>query len=251
MGLLSSTPNDEPHRKGVDVKRVVDIVISLLGLTLLSPIFAVVAAAIKLTSSGPVFFRQERVGRFGRPFQIFKFRTMVDGAAEKGRAITVGGDRRITALGRGLRRFKLDELPQLINVLRGEMSLVGPRPEIPRYVDMFWEEFEPILRIRPGITHRASVLFRDEETVLARARDPERCYREEVLPRKLRLYTEDLDRDGLVDDMRTIYQTVLAVARLQSLAQVEPSTVSSLAAARERRRRLVAETEPAARVSNY
>ncbi|MFO7654518.1 MAG: sugar transferase [Candidatus Krumholzibacteriia bacterium] len=194
------------------MKRAVDLVLSAAAILALCPLFVLIALVVKLTSPGPVFFRQERVGRFGRPFRICKFRTMVEGAQRRGGAITVGGDPRVTPVGRLLRRTKLDELPQLVNVVAGEMSLVGPRPEVPQYVELFWREFEPVLRVRPGITHRASVLYRDEETVLAAAADPERCYREEVLPRKLRLYTQDLDRESMLDDARVICQTILTVA---------------------------------------
>jgi lipopolysaccharide/colanic/teichoic acid biosynthesis glycosyltransferase len=215
-------PRGEPCAKGIELKRAVDLVVSSMLLFLLFPLFIILAAAIKATSRGPVLFRQVRVGRYGRVFRILKFRTMVDRAEANGRAITVGGDRRVTAVGRLLRRTKLDELPQLVNVLRGEMSLVGPRPEVPEYVEMFWEAFEPILAIRPGITHRASVLYRDEEAMLARAEDPERCYREEVLPCKLRLYTEDLDRSGVLNDVRVLCNTVLSVAGLAAEAESHP-----------------------------
>ena len=138
------------------MQRFADILASLLGLVVLAPLFLVVAIAIKITSPGPVFFRQERTGRRGRDFRIFKFRTMVVDADRRGSCITVRGDARVTRVGHVLRKFKIDELPQLLNVLRGEMSLVGPRPEMPQYVAHFPAEFAKVLERRPGITHRAS-----------------------------------------------------------------------------------------------
>ncbi|MHB8079043.1 MAG: sugar transferase [Candidatus Krumholzibacteriia bacterium] len=206
------------------MKRPLELLVAAVGLLLLAPLFLVVAVAISSTSRGPVFFRQRRVGRFGRRFDIFKFRTMVQHSS-RGKLITVGGDARITGVGRLLRRTKLDELPQLINVLRGEMSLVGPRPEVPEYVELFLDEFAPILAVRPGITHRASIVFRDEEAMLARADDPERCYVERIMPHKLRLYREHMDRDGMADDVRTIVETVLRVARGVRQAPVAPQAI--------------------------
>ncbi|MFH1843164.1 MAG: sugar transferase [bacterium] len=207
------------------MKRFFDCLASGCGLILLSPLLCLVAALVKLTSAGPIFFRQERVGRGGNPFRIFKFRTMAADSHRQGRNITVKGDCRITRLGRILRHTKIDELPQLINVLCGEMSLVGPRPEVPEYVDMFWHEFESILKIRPGITHRASILFRNEEELLDRSDDPERFYIERVMPRKLQLYAQDLDQESLRDDVRTILDTIFKVGKQEA---EEPATASIL-----------------------
>jgi lipopolysaccharide/colanic/teichoic acid biosynthesis glycosyltransferase len=214
-----------------DLKRFLDVVAAATGLMLLSPVFLLIALAIRLTSRGPVLFRQERVGRDGRRFRILKFRTMIDGADRRGRPFTVGGDRRVTRIGRFLRRLKLDELPQLVNVLGGEMSLVGPRPEVPRYVEMFLDEYEPILRVRPGITHRATLLFRDEERLLAACEDPERAYIEEVMPHKLRLYTETLSRGSVLDDVRVIMETVLVLGHLGEIPQPRRRPLSRMAAA--------------------
>lgn len=150
----------------VGCKRLFDVCASALGLVFLSPFFAVVALLIKMESRGPVFFRQERVGMKFRLFRICKFRTMVQDAPLIGRAVTAGRDPRITRIGHLLRQMKIDELPQLINVFRGEMSLVGPRPEIPHYVDLFLSDFEDILSIRPGITDLASLKYRDEQKIL-------------------------------------------------------------------------------------
>ncbi|RKZ14789.1 sugar transferase [bacterium] len=190
------------------IKRSLDIVASLGGIVLLAPLFGAVALAVKLTSGGPVFYRQVRLGRHGRPFRILKFRSMVDGAESRGTRVTRSGDERVTSVGRFLRRHKIDELPQLFNVLRGDMSLVGPRPEVPEFAAHYPEEFCRLLIVRPGITHRATQLFRQEEDILGKAQDPHRFYVEKILPRKLAIYLADLDRTTLVDDLRTILGTV-------------------------------------------
>ena len=190
-------------------KRLFDIVLATLGLLLLSPLLLGIAMWIKLDSRGPVFFRQERVGRYGVPFRIHKFRTMVTDAERLGAQITVGADSRITAAGRALRGAKLDELPQLIDVLAGTMSLVGPRPEVPRYVALYPSALrDKVLSVRPGITDRASIEFRDENALLAAAADPEREYTEVVLPTKLRFAAEYVDRASLGYDLRLIAQTL-------------------------------------------
>ena len=191
-------------------KRVFDVATAVLGLVLLAPLFVVVAAWIKLDSPGPVFFRQERIGRGGKPFRIHKFRTMRVEAA--GPALTVGADPRITRAGAFLRRTKIDELPQLLDVLRGDMSVVGPRPEVARYVAAYPPALrEKVLSVRPGITDPASLQFRDESTLLARAADPEREYREVVLPAKLRLAADYVDTASLGGDLRLIAATLRAL----------------------------------------
>ena len=194
------------------IKRLFDIVASALGLLLLSPLLIAVAVWIKLDSRGPVMFRQERVGRFGQPFMIHKFRTMrVDNT---GLQITVGADMRITGAGRFLRASKLDELPQLWDVLRGAMSLVGPRPEVPRYVALYPADLrETVLSVRPGITDLASIEYRDESAVLARAADPERAYVDEVLPAKLALSARYVREASFFGDMRLILATLGAILR--------------------------------------
>ena len=190
-------------------KRLFDIFLAALGLLLLSPLLLAVAVWIKLDSKGPVFFRQERVGRFGQPFRIHKFRTMVAGAQRLGPEITVGLDARITAAGKVLRRTRLDELPQLIDVLAGSMSLVGPRPEVPRYVAMYPRELrDKVLSVRPGITDRASIEYLDEASLLAAAADPERTYAEVVMPAKLRFAAEYVDHATLGTDVRLIALTL-------------------------------------------
>jgi lipopolysaccharide/colanic/teichoic acid biosynthesis glycosyltransferase len=187
-----------------------DMLLSALGLLLLSPLLLAIAVWVKLDSPGPVFFRQERVGRFGVPFRIHKFRTMTHGGA--GALITVGGDARITRAGAFLRRAKLDELPQLIDVLRGTMSLVGPRPEVPRYVAMYPPALrDKVLSVRPGITDIASLTYRDENDLLARAVDPEREYVNVVMPAKLQLAAQYVDHASLRFDLQLILRTLRLV----------------------------------------
>lgn len=193
-------------------KRIFDLFFSAIGLILLLPFFLIIAIWIKLDSSGPVFFRQTRVGRFGHPFQIYKFRTMCSDAEAKGRQITVGDDPRITRSGSFLRRYKLDELPQLINVVKGEMSLVGPRPEVPRYVELYPEKIrEMVLSIPPGITDFASIEYKDENDILGRADDPDKAYVEQVMPVKLRYYERYVAERSLWVDFKLIMATLKAI----------------------------------------
>ncbi len=194
-------------------KRLFDLFWALLGLLLLAPLLLAVAVAIRLDDGGPAFFRQRRVGRGGRPFRIWKFRTMVQNAEALGGQITVGGDPRITRVGRWLRRTKLDELPQLFNVLAGEMSLVGPRPEVPRYVARYTPAQRRVLDLPPGITDPASIKYRDENAVLARAADPDRAYVDEIMPEKLRLNLAYADRRSLAGDVVVILHTLARLLR--------------------------------------
>jgi len=192
------------------VKRLFDIVLASLGLLLVGLPMLAIALVIRLTDRGPVFYRQERVGRGGRPFRIFKFRTMVVGADRMGAHITVGRDPRITRIGHLLRKTKIDELPQLLNVLGGTMSFVGPRPEVPKYVAMYDERQRRVLEARPGITDVASIKYRDEQEILAEAGDDwERVYVEQVMPDKLRLNLEYLQNRSLWTDLKVILKTVL------------------------------------------
>ena len=183
------------------------------GLAALWPLLLALSVAVKLDSPGPAFFGHERVGRGWSRFKVWKFRTMVSGADQAGAAVTAGGDPRITRLGRLLRRTKLDELPQLWNVLVGEMSMVGPRPEAPRYAEAFREAYDEILAVRPGITDEAAITYRNEEAVLAAAEEPERIYLEEVLPRKIELYRRYLEQQSLAGDLKLILRTLDAVIR--------------------------------------
>jgi lipopolysaccharide/colanic/teichoic acid biosynthesis glycosyltransferase len=193
----------------VMAKRLFDLLLSAAGLLLLSPLLLLIALWIRLDSPGPALFRQERVGRFGVPFRIHKFRTMAHAPAAGGPQITIGGDARITRVGHWLRHYKLDELPQLLDVLRGAMSLVGPRPEVPRYVALYPAALrDKVLSVRPGITDLASIEFRDENALLQAAPDPEREYTEVVLPAKLRYAAEYVDHASLATDLRLIGLTL-------------------------------------------
>lgn len=195
-------------------KRLFDLLMSSLGLLALGPLLILIAVAVKLDSPGPVFFRQERVGRFGLPFRIHKFRTMRHDPAGRGLQITVGADLRITRVGHWLRTSKLDELPQLIDVWQGTMSLVGPRPEVPKYVAHYPAAMrDKILSVRPGITDIASIEYRDESAVLARATDPEQAYIHEVLPHKLALSASYVDQASVWLDIKLILRTLGAIVR--------------------------------------
>lgn len=189
------------------MKRLFDIVASGVGLLVLSPLFAVLAVWIKADSRGPVFYRQTRVGRNNKDFRLYKFRSMRPDSDKLG-LITVGGrDPRVTRSGYYIRKYKLDELPQLINVFVGDMSLVGPRPEVRKYVDMYTAEQLHVLDVRPGITSLASIRYRNENDVLAASDDPERCYIERVMPDKLEIDLEYVARAGLWSDIKLIFTT--------------------------------------------
>jgi len=192
-------------------KRLFDLFFSFLGLVLTSPVLVVIAALIKLGSKGPVFYRGERVGKDGKVFKIFKFRTMVVDAEKLGGSSTSNDDPRITGIGRRLRRFKLDELPQLINVFKGDMSFVGPRPEVKYYTDQFSEEEKAILSVRPGITDWASIRFSDEGGILAGHDDPDKAYEELIRPNKIRLQLEYIKRRNLWIDLKIILTTIRAI----------------------------------------
>lgn len=195
-------------------KRVFDWLASSFGLLFLMPVLIVLAILIKLDSHGPVFFRQERVGMGGKTFRIHKFRTMVTNAEQRGLQITVGTDARVTRVGQWLRKYKLDELPQLLDVWLGHMSLVGPRPEVPRYVACYPAAVRDlVLSVRPGITDKASIEFKDENLILGRAADPNRTYVEEVLPIKLAYYQEYVNSRSFFGDIDLILKTLRALAR--------------------------------------
>lgn len=197
-------------------KRTFDLFWSVLGLVVLSPVLALVALAVKLEDGGPVFFRQIRIGIGGRAFRIWKFRTMVVDAERQGRSITVGQDPRITRVGARLRDSKLDEIPQLVNVLVGEMSLVGPRPEVPRYVELYSEAQRAILALRPGITDLASIKYRNESDLLAEAENPDETYVQILLPDKIRLNLAYASRAGIWSD----FLVILATLRLFPVARI-------------------------------
>ncbi len=195
-------------------KRCFDWLASSFGLLILSPFLIFLAFWIKMDSKGPVFFRQERVGRYGKTFRIHKFRTMVTDAEKRGLQITVGADVRVTKIGNFLRKYKIDELPQLIDVWVGHMSLVGPRPEVPRYVSCYPENLRNVvLAVRPGITDRASIEFKDENEILGKAADPNKAYIEEVLPIKLKYYVEYVENRTFFGDIIIIFRTFFALIR--------------------------------------
>ena len=195
-------------------KRVFDLFFSVIGLLFLVPVFLLIAIWIKLDSPGPVFFRHVRVGRFGEPFRIFKFRTMRAEGEATGKQITVRDDIRITRAGRFLRRYKLDELPQFLNVVKGEMSLVGPRPEVQRYVTLYPEGVrEKVLSVPPGMTDYASIEYMDENALLADADDPETVYIERVMPAKLRNYERYVTERSIGMDLKIILATLKAITR--------------------------------------
>jgi lipopolysaccharide/colanic/teichoic acid biosynthesis glycosyltransferase len=191
------------------LKRFVDVTISAIVVSLTSPIWLAAAAAIWIESGRPILFRQQRVGRGFTTFKILKFRTM--SPAVSGPSVTVAGDKRITRVGRFLRATKVDELPQFWNVLRGDMSIVGPRPELQHYVELFRQRYDNILTVRPGITDLASIRYRNEEEILARSDNPLRCYQEEVLPRKLDLADQYLRERSTWRDAIIIAKTVFEV----------------------------------------
>ena len=193
------------------MKRAFDIIVSSVGLILLLPLFVVLAILIKMDDPGPVFFGQKRIGKDFRPFSIYKFRTMVKNAEQKGSKLTTGGDRRITRLGKILRALKIDELPQLLNVLKGEMSLVGVRPEVEEYVALYKKEYAKILKTRPGITDVSSITFRNEEELLGRQSDPEWYYAHVLLPKKIRLGQEYVSHASFFYDIKLVFKTFHAI----------------------------------------
>lgn len=193
------------------MKRLFDIIASGLGLIVLSPLFAVLAVWIKADSKGSVFYRQTRVGRNNKDFRLYKFRSMRPDSDKLG-LITIGGhDPRVTRSGYYIRKYKLDEFPQLINVFIGDMSLVGPRPEVRKYVDMYTPEQMHVLDVRPGITSLASIHYRNENEILGKAEDPDRCYIEQVMPEKLAIDLEYVSKANLWTDIKLIFGTFKAI----------------------------------------
>ena len=193
--------------------RFFDFILSLVGLVVLAPIFIVLAIWIKIDSKGPVFYKQVRVGQNGIDFGLFKFRSMVVDADKKG-LITVGGrDPRITRSGYFIRKYKLDELPQLINVLLGDMSLVGPRPEVRKYVELYTDEQQKVLSVKPGITDYASIEYMDENEILGKSNDPEKTYIEEIMPEKIKYNMKYINNKNLFEYFKIIFLTVLKIVR--------------------------------------
>jgi lipopolysaccharide/colanic/teichoic acid biosynthesis glycosyltransferase len=204
---LTPWPGPHPPRG----QRAFDLVVATILLILISPVFAVIMIWIKCDSDGPVFFKQPRIGRFGIPFLIYKFRTMVVDAERLGSQLTVGRDPRITRCGHLLRGHKLDEFPQLLNVLKGEMSLVGPRPEVPSYVATYSEEQRRVLALRPGMTGRASIIYNNESDLLGQQPDPEQFYRSELIPAKIEHDLEYARHATVLSDSMIILKTFLRV----------------------------------------
>jgi len=223
---LPATPaGSGPRNAGAVAKRVFDFVAALFVLVLIAPLLALIAVLVKATSAGPVIYRGRRIGRNGSEFQILKFRTMVPNAEALGGSATAADDPRLTRIGKFLRRYKFDELPQFINVLTGDMSLVGPRPEVCKYIDWYAGDRRRILQLRPGITDWASIWNSDEGSVLAGSRDPERVYEQSILPRKIALQLYYLNQWSFVSDLKILVYTLVrlcwkewlpeAIARLE------------------------------------
>jgi len=194
-------------------KRIFDVVVSILILVVLSPFFLLLALAIKLDSKGPVFYRQVRVGRYNQDFKIFKFRTMVENADKIGLQLTTENDPRVTRMGKLIRKCRLDEFSQLLNVLFGTMSLVGPRPEVRKYVDVYTSEYIATLLVRPGITATSSIAFKDEDELLNAGGDPEKIYIDQILPAKMELNLEYIKHISVFHDIKIMFQTVAAVVK--------------------------------------
>ena len=188
-----------------------DVAFSLVALVVCSPLLLLAAIGVRLSGPGPVLFMHRRLGRGFSPFSVYKFRTMTAGADISGLPLTAGGDPRITPFGKLLRKTKVDELPQLLNVLKGEMSIVGPRPEVEEYVELFKEDYRVILSVRPGLTDYAAIAYRNEEAVLAGFEDHEAAYRSEILPAKIKLYMEYLGYLSFFTDMKIIFATTARV----------------------------------------
>ena len=207
----NAAKNLAEKRGALAAKRVFDIAVSVVILAVLSPLLLVVAAAVKLDSKGPVLYRQVRVGRYGKDFRIYKFRTMVQDADKLGPPLTMGRDPRITRVGRIIRKCRIDEFTQLFNVIGGSMSLVGPRPEVRRYVEKYKPEYMPTLLIRPGVTAPSSIAFKDEDKILKEGGDPEKIYVEKILPPKMALNLEYMKDISVLNDIKIMFKTVSAV----------------------------------------
>lgn len=195
-------------------KRIMDVIFSALAILLLLPVFIVIALLIKLDSKGPIFYRQIRMGKDFKPFGLYKFRTMVVDADKIGPLVTKDRDPRITKVGYYLRKWKLDELPQFLNVLKGDMSLVGPRPEVERFVKLFKDDYSIVLTVKPGITDYATILFRDEEDIIAQLDDVEKGYTQVILPKKIELYKKYIEDISFFTDIKLLYLTFLKILRI-------------------------------------
>lgn len=201
----------DKHRAGLAIKRVVDIFFALLLFVILLPFMILIGILVGVTSRGSVFFCQERITAYGRPFKIIKFRTMVSDAEKKGSQVTTSGDSRVTSVGRFLRKVRLDELPQLINIIKGDMSIVGTRPEVPRYVEKYTPAMMATLLLPAGVTSKASIAYKDEERLLSAGDDVDKIYVEQVLPEKMKYNLAYLSDFSVGQDLKLMIQTVIAV----------------------------------------
>lgn len=195
------------------MKRLLDLILAILGIIFLLPFFILVSILIKLDSKGDIIFKQTRVTKNGKKFKIFKFRTMKTGTEKQGQ-ITIGQDKRITTVGNFLRKTKLDELPQLFNILMGDMSFVGPRPEVPKYVEMYTQNQKEVLNVRAGITDYASIYFSNESDILGRQKNPEKFYIEKIMPYKIELNKKYIKESRVITDIKIIFLTIFKVAGL-------------------------------------
>ena len=189
-------------------KRLFDFIAAMIGVLLLTPFLFILAIIVKGSSKGPIIYKQKRVGLDFKPFTMYKFRSMVVNNAEKHQLVTAAGDQRITPIGKFLRRYKLDELPQLINVIKGDMSLVGPRPEVMKYIQYYEEDYRTVLSIRPGITDNAAIAFKNEEDILSKYKDTESAYIKKIMPEKITLYKKYIKKQSLLNDVVLILKTI-------------------------------------------
>jgi lipopolysaccharide/colanic/teichoic acid biosynthesis glycosyltransferase len=211
-----SAKNSEDRTKGLYGrfgKRIFDLILSVPSLIILSPVFLITAILIRLETPGPIVFSHERVGHDGRIFKLYKFRTMVKDASRIGPSITAADDPRITRMGKLLRRFKVDEMLQIVNVVKGDMSVIGPRPELQKFVSKFKKDYREILKMKPGMTDYALIVFRDEEKILGKFKDTEEAYIKEVLPEKIKLYRKYMEDMGLATDVKIFFKTIWEILR--------------------------------------
>lgn len=195
------------------LKRVFDVIVSLILLIILLPVFIILGIAIKIDSKGPVFFRQERITQYGRTFRIFKFRTMVNNAEKLGTQVTVGNDSRITRVGSFIRNCRLDEISQLLNILTGDMTFVGTRPEVKKYVDHYTKKMMATLLLPAGVTSLASIYYKDEAELLEKSNNPDKTYIEEILPKKMKYNLQSIEKFNFLEDIKIMFMTALAVIK--------------------------------------
>ncbi len=200
-------------RGSLFLKRVFDVIVSLIMLIILLPVFIILGIAIKIDSKGPVFFRQERITQYGRTFKIFKFRTMVNNAEKLGTQVTVGNDSRITRVGSFIRNCRLDEISQLLNILTGDMTFVGTRPEVKKYVDYYTKEMMATLLLPAGVTSLASIYYKDEAELLEKSENPDKTYIEEILPEKMKYNLQSIEKFNFLEDIKIMFMTALAVIK--------------------------------------